>query len=54
MYQKPRLDRFGTFRELTLWGMVAPDCDGGGIWGMGGSYRCAVAPQTNPESGGGS
>jgi hypothetical protein len=33
MYTKPRLERFGTLRELTLVGWNA-DCDGG-IFGIG-------------------
>ena len=33
MYQKPKLERFGTLRELTLVGTDA-DCDGG-IFGIG-------------------
>lgn len=33
MYQKPKLERFGSLRELTLLGTNA-DCDGG-IFGIG-------------------
>jgi hypothetical protein len=29
MYQKPRVLRFGTLRELTLDGFSGPDCDAG-------------------------
>jgi hypothetical protein len=55
MYQKPRLVRFGTFRELTLFGLSGPDCDGGSIYGMGGNWRgCDLAPiiENAPEGGG--
>lgn len=33
MYQKPRLERFGSLRDLTQVGTDS-DCDGG-IWGIG-------------------
>lgn len=32
MYESPRLERFGSMRELTLLGL-GPDCDGG-IFGI--------------------
>ncbi len=55
MYQKPRLERFGTFRQLTLYGFGAPDCDGGSIYGVGGNIKgCAVVPTIAEPSGGGS
>lgn len=54
MYEKPRLERFGTFRQLTLWGFVAPDCDGGGIYGVGGNDKGCPIVQTYTETGGGS
>ncbi|MGH7668261.1 MAG: lasso RiPP family leader peptide-containing protein [Gemmatimonadaceae bacterium] len=46
MYEKPKLERYGTLRELTLIGF-GPDGDGGlfgtgwidGPWGSGGSSR---------------
>ncbi len=53
MYQKPRLERFGTFRELTLYGFVAPDCDGGGVFG--GFWKgCAEGWNEYTGEGGGS
>lgn len=53
MYQKPRLERFGTFRQLTLFGFSSPDCDGGSVWGVGGHDKgCVIA--TTSTSGGGS
>ena len=54
MYQKPRLDRFGTFRQLTLFGFTGPDCDGGSIFGIGGSEKGCEIVQTTETSGGGS
>lgn len=33
MYTKPKLERFGSLRELTLVGLSA-DCDGG-VYGIG-------------------
>jgi hypothetical protein len=51
MYQKPRLQRFGTFRELTLFGLCEPDTDGGSVYGLGGHWQsCEVVP--NGEGGG--
>ena len=32
MYVKPKVERFGSLRELTRIGFNA-DCDGGGVWG---------------------
>lgn len=34
MYSKPRVERFGSFRELTRWGFSSAS-DGGSIWGIG-------------------
>lgn len=34
MYEKPLLQRFGTFRELTRWGLNS-STDGGSIFGIG-------------------
>lgn len=34
MYEKPKVERFGSFRELTLWG-TDKDGDGGIIFGIG-------------------
>jgi hypothetical protein len=34
MYQKPVLERFGSFRELTQWGLSSAS-DGGSIFGIG-------------------
>ena len=34
MYQTPKLERFGTFRELTRWGFSSAS-DGGSILGIG-------------------
>ena len=34
MYVKPKVERFGTLRDLTRIGTDA-DCDGGGVWGIG-------------------
>jgi hypothetical protein len=34
MYSKPKLERFGTFRELTQWGLQSAT-DGGSIFGIG-------------------
>lgn len=34
MYRKPQLEKFGTFRELTQWGLRSAT-DGGSIWGIG-------------------
>lgn len=39
MYEKPRLERFGTFRELTKLGL-ASDSDGFSILGIGTSPGC--------------
>jgi hypothetical protein len=43
MYVKPKLERFGTLRELTLFGFNE-NCDGGVIWGIAtgvdGSWVC--------------
>jgi hypothetical protein len=41
MYEKPKVERFGSFRELTLWG-TDEDGDGGVIWGIGNG--CNVLP----------
>jgi hypothetical protein len=58
MYQKPQVVRFGTFRELTLYGFSAPDCDGGSILGIGGNLKGCPAPEittlTGEGGGGGS
>ena len=56
MYEKPKVKRYGTFRELTLWGFSAPDCDGGSVYGAGGNVKgCPVVqePETYEGSGGG-
>jgi len=34
MYQKPSLEKFGTFRDLTQWGLSNAS-DGGSIFGIG-------------------
>jgi len=34
VYQKPVVEKFGTFRELTLWGFDSAT-DGGSIFGIG-------------------
>lgn len=34
VYQKPRMEKFGSFRELTRWG-VSSASDGGSIFGIG-------------------
>lgn len=44
MYRRPKLERFGSLRELTLLG-AGPDCDGGAFGiaggpGDGSSTRC--------------
>lgn len=53
MYQKPLLERFGTFRQLTLFGHTSPDCDGGSIWGVGGHDKgCAIVNITTTSGGG--
>lgn len=41
MYSKPKLEKFGSLRELTAIGSDA-DCDGGIIWGIGdgSKYLC--------------
>lgn len=55
MYQKPKLERFGTFRQLTLYGWTAPDCDGGSIYGIGGNLKgCSIVQVVIPTEGGGS
>jgi hypothetical protein len=33
MYQKPALEKFGTFRDLTQWGLASAS-DGGSIFGI--------------------
>lgn len=33
-YQKPVVEKFGTFRELTRWGLQSAS-DGGSIFGIG-------------------
>lgn len=54
MYQKPSMVRFGTFRELTLWG-ICVDCDASGVWGSGGNTKtCPVNPPAEELGGGGS
>lgn len=35
MYEKPKVERFGSLRDLTRIGFNA-DCDGGGVWGNDG------------------
>jgi hypothetical protein len=53
MYQKPKLERYGTFRDLTLWGFSAPDCDGGSVYGAGGNVKgCPEVQQQTYEGGG--
>ncbi len=44
MYEKPRLERFGTVRELTLLGF-GPDGDGG-LFGTGFIDGCWVGCNT--------
>jgi hypothetical protein len=34
LYVKPKVERFGSLRDLTRIGTNA-DCDGGGVWGIG-------------------
>ncbi len=34
MYKKPQLEKFGTFRDLTKWGL-SNATDGGSIFGIG-------------------
>lgn len=34
MYQKPSIQKYGTFRELTRWGLSSAS-DGGSILGIG-------------------
>ena len=53
MYRKPKLERYGTFRELTLYGVSAPDCDGGSIYGIGGNLKGCPVIQTQTYEGGG-
>ncbi|MBK7905638.1 MAG: lasso RiPP family leader peptide-containing protein [Gemmatimonadetes bacterium] len=36
MYQKPTLEKFGSFRELTQWGFASAS-DGGSIFGISSS-----------------
>ncbi len=36
MYQKPALEKFGTFRDLTQWGFASAS-DGGSIFGISSS-----------------
>jgi hypothetical protein len=48
MYEKPKLERFGTFRELTLLGIDSGQ-DAGGMFGLGcdgspGALDFAVCP----------
>lgn len=52
MYQKPKLERFGTFRELTLYGFSAPDCDGGSVYGHGGNLKGCPVEQPLTTQGG--
>lgn len=54
MYAKPKLERFGTFRELTQWGMYSAS-DGGAIFGIGcktdiGDYTLALGCRTGASS----
>lgn len=44
MYASPKLERFGSMRELTLLGF-GPDCDGG-IFGIGDGR--AIGCNNNP------
>jgi hypothetical protein len=41
MYEKPRVERFGTFRELTRAGWDR-DNDGLVVWGIGGDNICGA------------
>ena len=52
VYQKPKLERYGKFRELTLWGFSAPDCDGGSVYGVGGHQKGCVVVQETIQGGG--
>ena len=47
MYKTPKLERFGTFRELTRWGFSSAS-DGGSILGIG-----SVGCQTDLSNWGG-
>jgi hypothetical protein len=49
-YQKPRLERFGDFREMTRWGMSDLAYDGG----YGGTVLngCGITPCGQPPTGG--
>jgi hypothetical protein len=45
MYSKPRIERFGTFRDLTRWGLSSAS-DGGSILGIG-SPGCSTTWRGN-------
>ena len=42
VYSKPRIERFGTFREITRWGLSSAS-DGGSILGIGTSPGCSTS-----------
>lgn len=44
MYAKPTLSRFGTFRDLTQWGLASAS-DGGAIFGISGC-KTEIGPYT--------
>ena len=48
MYQKPSLEKFGTFRDLTPWGFSSAT-DGGSIFGIG-SPGCQTTIRSNTYS----
>ncbi len=48
MYQKPSLEKFGTFRDLTQWGFSSAS-DGGSIFGIG-SPGCQTTIRRNTYS----
>ncbi len=51
MYQKPRLVRYGTFRDLTLLGIYG-DYDGISVWGNDGCYGKVFGEPCSTEGGG--
>lgn len=42
MYERPKVERFGSLRELTLWGSGGAAGDTGAVFGMAYSDECGV------------
>jgi hypothetical protein len=53
MYEKPTVERFGVFRELTKWGLSG-DSDGGAVFGIGSPGCSTFGKKVGCPDGGGS